>query len=103
MIFRIFMILFALNMAAFWAKAHATEPGGLTPAVQVSRATQAATSRSVASFDQQQKLAELGLRLIRWEFGNDRHNPHYASQKVSLSPSISILPQGAALNLQFHF
>ncbi len=103
MIFRIFMILFALNMAAFWAKAHATEPNGLSPAVQVSRATQAAMSGSVDHFDQQQKLTELGLRLIRWEFGKDSRSQHYASQKVSMTPSISIIPQGAALNVQFHF
>lgn len=103
MIFRIFMILFALNMAVFWAKAHGAEPEAQIPAIQLARATQAATSHSMQSFERQQKLTDLGLRLIRWQFKDDRGGPHYASQTVAVTPSISILPQGAAFNVQWQF
>lgn len=103
MIFRIFMILFALNMAVFWAKAHGAEPNETIPAIQLARATQAATSHSLRAFDRQQKLTDLGMRLIRWQFRDDRDHAHFASQRIAVSPSISILPQGAAFNVQWHF
>lgn len=105
MIFRIFMILFAVNMAVFWVRAHASEPNvdAQYPATQIARESQAATTRSVQSYDRQQRWADLGERLLRWEFKPAKSAHRYATEKVSMVPSISILPDGAALNMRWRF
>lgn len=110
MIFRIFMILFAVNMAVFWVKAHASEPNPdtLLPALQVTLQSQAATTRSLPSYEREQTLAELGARLLRWEFkGRPSHAleaaEHHPAHRVSMIPSISILPDGAAFNMRWRF
>lgn len=105
MIFRIFMILFAVNMAVFWVKAHASEPNADSqfPAVQIARQSQAVTTRSVQSYERHERWTELGVRLLRWEFRGTASPKHYATEKVSMVPSISILPEGAAFNMRWRF
>ena len=105
MVIKVFLALLLLNLAVFWAKAYAGEPVAKSqwdsPAVEMIRENRAVTTGRI-SVTPDEALTALGMRLLKWHF-SAQHTHRYAYENIREDHSISLLQDGAALNLEWRF
>ena len=105
MVIKLFLALLFLNVAVFCAKAYASDaPSTMDskcPAQQISQANrEAMTGQRGETTDEE--LTTLGMRLLQWHFDSKRSH-RYAYENIREDHSISVLRDGAAINLQWRF
>ncbi|WP_166269138.1 hypothetical protein [Marinobacter caseinilyticus] len=105
MILRIFLVLLALNMAAFVVRAEASEQPDLAAEAQVDDLYEL-QERMSGDFERgdAEALTTLGSRLLSWRFSKASTNePRYASDAAIADHGIALINEGACLNLKWNF
>lgn len=104
MIFRIFIILLALNSLAFVVKADAAERVDISDEEFTDiYALQDAMSGDFER-DDVDAIAELGSRILRWSISkSDDDGQRYAYQGAQPDHGVALIQGGACLNLKWNF
>lgn len=104
MIFRIFLILLALNSLAFVVKADAAERVDISDEEFTDiYALQDAMSGDFER-DDADAIAELGSRILRWSISDtDKDSQRYASEGARPDHGVALIEDGACLNLKWNF
>lgn len=104
MVFRIFIILLALNSLAFVVKADAAEHVDISDEeFSDLYALQEAMSGDFER-DDADAIAELGSRILRWSFtSRDVEEKRYASEGARPDHGVALIENGACLNLKWNF
>lgn len=105
MIIRIFLVLLALNLAAFVVRAEASERPVLAAEIYTDDLYEL-QDRMSGDFEyrDEEVLTDLGSRLLNWRFNGAKDTSrHYASDAAIPDHGVALLNEGACLNLRWKF